>query len=937
MIEAGSIMQASSVIFSVQNEWLNNVKSIAGQSTKRALHIFSQLMFIELGQFILEFLQNAEDARMELGKKGGFFRIELYNDKIVIEHNGKPFDENDLRNLCSIHTSKKPSKGYKGYIGIGWKSVFKVSSHVEVYSGQYSFMFSKRYWKERRDLTEKYGVKPEDVPWQVIPIPIQPTEYIPSEITRFVIYLEDPSSYEEIAKTVDNLKPHVFMFLDYISRIEVRDNVRGITRSVEWFTHDSEEKEGVRIQKITLLYKENRNKYYKQFLVFKKAFKVPNDVREDRDTIAAERGDVVEREVAIAFALEDDIIKSIDEGQFWGVYSFLPLHEVRSGLRFLIQADFIVHPGRRSINYEAKWNYWLMECVADLVKFAVKYLAERYRKNYLEVFDYTDISDPFYYNLVKPTVIKLIEEELNDPEVVCIKGHVVKLSKTVMYDDMVAELIKLGIIGEEDLKYIYGEEKHFLDPGVKLRRRDGARVKKMGFTELLNKEYIEFKKKQNLTQALDMLAKIYELGFRKGKYIPELKRFIITRSGEVKLASEVYYSEIPEEVRDLMNKYSEIKEYVEKLDFIHEELVKRLDKEVLEWIGIKRISFNEIVKKILLPRIYADSPPPSKEELLSITSIVKRARISVDKPVWVITVNGEIKRSNEVYYPYQWFKPLELFIKAGIDFLDINAYLKYDSDENGWMKLFESAGIRGAQQCHYGNTHPDYVEIIGKLIDLVNSLTDKNENIKYIRVLKQLYQTIPCWLEAKKLKVKILTDDGEFTYSTECLLHHDYKPKENWSIWRDRGFNKIGPFVSPEYIDRADSENIYSWRKFFVEALGVKEEAKEYVEEFALWFTRRKLEESGYRVEKAGDGYDLRVIGSNNETYYVEVKGRRKLDDIELTEKETEKAREYREKYWLIVVYDIPNNPRIKRIIDPIRLLTKIKIGKEQIEKSEEL
>ncbi|MCD6096127.1 MAG: hypothetical protein J7J99_06145, partial [Thermoprotei archaeon] len=84
-------MQASSVIFSVQNEWLNNVKSIAGQSTKRALHIFSQLMFIELGQFILEFLQNAEDARMELGKKGGFFRIKLYNDKIVIEHNGKPF------------------------------------------------------------------------------------------------------------------------------------------------------------------------------------------------------------------------------------------------------------------------------------------------------------------------------------------------------------------------------------------------------------------------------------------------------------------------------------------------------------------------------------------------------------------------------------------------------------------------------------------------------------------------------------------------------------------------------------------------------------------------------------------------------------------------------------------------------------------------------
>ena len=931
-------MQASSVISRVQNEWLNSAKSIAGQSTKRALHVFSQLMFIEPGQFILEFLQNAEDARMELGEKGGFFRIELYRDKIIIEHNGKPFDENDVRNLCSIHTSKKPSKGYKGYIGIGWKSVFKVSSRVEVYSGQYSFMFSKRYWEEHRDhLMEKYGLKPEDIPWQITPIPIQPTEYIPSGITRFIIYLDDQSFYEEIAKTVDNLKPHVFMFLDYVNRIEVKDHVRGVSKSIEWFTHDSEKKENVRIQKVTLLYKENENKYYKQFLVFKKAFKVPDDVRKNRDTIAAERGDVVEREVAIAFALEDGMVKPIDEGQLWGVYSFLPLHEVRSGLRFLIQADFIVHPGRRSVNYEAKWNYWLMKCVADLVRFAIKYLAERYRKSYLEVFDYTDISDPFYYNLVKPTVIKVIDEELNDPVVVCIRGHVVRLSKTVMYDDVVTELIKLGIIEEEDLKYIYGEEKHFLDPGVKLRRRDEARVKKMGFMELLDKEYIEFKVKQNFSQALDMLAKIYELGFRKEKYIPEWKRFVITRSEEVKLASEVYYSEIPKEVRELMDKYPEIREYIEKLDFIHEGLVKRLGEEVLKWIGVKRVSFDEIVKKTLLPRIYADNPPPSKDELLSITSIVKRARVTIDKPIWVVTVNDEVKGSSEVYYPYQWFKPLELFIKAGIDFLDVNAYLKYDSDENGWMKLFESARIRGAQQCLYGSMHPDYVEIIGKLVDLVNSLTNKNENIKYIRVLKQLYQMFPCWLEARRLKVKILTDDDGFVYSTECLLHDNYKPKEMWSVWRDRGFT-IGPFVSPEYIDRADSENIHGWRSFFVEVLGVKEEAsKEDVERFALWFTKRKLEGNGYRVEEARDGYDLRVVGSNNETYYVEVKGRRKLDDIELTEKETEKAREYREKYWLIVVYNIPNNPRIKRIIDPIKLLTKIKIGKEQIEASEEL
>ena len=53
---------------------VKNAKSLVGKSAKRALEIFFRLMFIELGQFILEFLQNAEDARFELGKRNGYFK-----------------------------------------------------------------------------------------------------------------------------------------------------------------------------------------------------------------------------------------------------------------------------------------------------------------------------------------------------------------------------------------------------------------------------------------------------------------------------------------------------------------------------------------------------------------------------------------------------------------------------------------------------------------------------------------------------------------------------------------------------------------------------------------------------------------------------------------------------------------------------------------------
>jgi len=155
----------------IRDEWLEDAKTdYAGTSVRTALNIFSDLIFVEPGQFILEILQNAEDARMELKRKGGTFQLKLYGDHCEIRHDGKPFDEEDLKSLCLIGSRKKPKEGYKGYIGIGWKSVYKVSERVEIYSGNLSFKFSKSFWQENSKwLRENYGIEPDRVPWQVVP------------------------------------------------------------------------------------------------------------------------------------------------------------------------------------------------------------------------------------------------------------------------------------------------------------------------------------------------------------------------------------------------------------------------------------------------------------------------------------------------------------------------------------------------------------------------------------------------------------------------------------------------------------------------------------------------------------------------------------------------------------------------------------------------
>jgi hypothetical protein len=516
-------------VLEIQDRLLREAKTTTGVSVKRFLDRIVRLLYIEPGQFILEFLQNAEDALMEKKmkaegkkeaektevKKTGYFKVELYKDKVIISNNGKPFDDRDLENLCAIMSVKKPASGYKGFIGIEWKSVYKVSTHVEVCSAGLCFEFNKDYWS-RPDILEmlrKYNLTPDDVLWQITPIPIQPTEALTGDETRFVIHLQDELKYNEIIETVEKLGPSLVLFLDHVNRIIINDWVRNKHKLIEWATLDQDVYEGVKVKRVLVAVHENGSTKGYKFLVFKKEFEVPPDVQRDPVTVDAERSDVKEREVAIAFALDPatEDLKPVD-GEFWMIYSFLPLHEVRTGLGFLIQADFIVHPGRRYLNVEAKWNHWLMKCIADLLKIVIRYLSKNYRRSYLQVFDCKEIGDEVWRKLIEPYVVKTVKEELKNPEVLCIKGHVVRLDQVVKPSDEVVEFMekygKYGLFDEGELKYIYGTEKHILDPKVKLPEEGACFTPEkplplLTIESLLNKELIEAKMDKDVNVALE--------------------------------------------------------------------------------------------------------------------------------------------------------------------------------------------------------------------------------------------------------------------------------------------------------------------------------------------------------------------------------------------------------------------------------------------------
>ena len=932
-------------LLEIQEYWLREARSRAGETIRNLLNKVLMQLYMEPGQFVLEFLQNAEDALME-AKKKGFFKVELYKDKVVVSHNGKPFDERDLENLCGIKSSKKPALGYKGFIGIGWKSVFRVSKRIEVYSRGVSFEFNKEYWRDEvaGPILKKYELRSEDVIWQITPIPIQSTEFAPEE-TRFIVYLDDESKYRDVKNVVEELGPSLFLFLEYVNKVEVVDNVEGKRRVVEWFATKEEEFDGAKVKQLTVTVAEGRIPTFYKFLILKKEFEVPGHVKHDPVTVNAERGDVIKREVALAFSLDPtaEELKPVEEAKFWGMYSFLPLYEVRTGLKFLIQADFIVHPGRRYLNVGAEWNKWLMECIAELVKVAIKYLREHYKRSYLDVFEYRELDEEIYKKLIKPTIVKTIVKELEDPAVLCYKGHEVKLSSVVRASEDVLELIKYGFFDEEELKIIFGSEKHILDPAFKVPDFL-PKPYEVKLVDLLDEKLIKAKLEKGTKEALIFLCEVYRKARKaqeKGRELSLDKKFVLTVKG-VELAHNAYLPKFPPEVEDLRKKFLSVDEYLKTLSFVREDFAECIGPETLKWLEVKEVTLRELVEKIMLKEISIEAQCPEKDKLLAITLLAKKSGVELEKPVWVVTIDGGVEKSSEVYYPLRELREFESYEEVmkllGLKVLDISVYLKYEEDEEGWKRFFSRA-IKGAELCSRYYTYfvpsPDYVDVVERIKGALEK-SSIEENFKLVRFLKRLWEAGLKTCLGQLKPIKLVTDDDRLMNSDECLLHDDYGPEERWVRWRNEGF-MIGPFVSPKYLE--DPSKISSWREFF-KTLGVKESVgREIVEKFTEWFVEKKLRERGYEIlRRGGDGYDILARSREGEEVYVEVKGRKEIGegDIKLTENESRHARERKDRYWLVLVEKIPNDPKAWLLKDPEKYSSEIVIPSKKFKEAGE-
>jgi len=400
-----------------------------------------QKAFPRYGSFLMEFIQNADDAG------SNSLTIEINGNCIKIFNDGRPFSKDDVESICKVGRSSKTPKDYIGYLGVGFKAVFLISDCPEIHSGGYHFKFDKNAWNE-----------PKQIPWQVIPIWIdRPDIELPKgKTTAFIVPIRNSNLMSKLREEVkeEYLNNRILLFLRNINEIEIIDKDKNIIRKfVKSKPSETSDYEIYQIQE----YRNDNLQYQDRWLVFRSICNVPNDVKEDSMTKEWERDTVEKREILVAFKLDENnsLIKEQKGTAHIGVFSFLPLKEVPSGLNFLIQADFLTTPGRSELARECKWNEWLAKEIYNLIvkKCIPVFLKhEEWKMNFTEILYSTEGGHELFEKYIKEPLNNYLK---NNAVLIAQDGSVSKAEELIMISDKKIR----DLFTEDDLKLLYPDKK----------------------------------------------------------------------------------------------------------------------------------------------------------------------------------------------------------------------------------------------------------------------------------------------------------------------------------------------------------------------------------------------------------------------------------------------------------------------------------------------
>jgi hypothetical protein len=371
--------------------------------------------------FIFELLQNAED------QGATWVRFRLERDTIAFEHDGTPFDRDDIEGITGIGNTTKIDQPNKiGCFGIGFKSVYVVTQRPEIHCAIEGNPIAFAI----RDL--------------VIPELIATSHNGPTTLIRLpLVEAKAAEILGKVREGLGNLGPRSLLFLNKVKSLHWSDGETDGHCSVEAMT------DGIRALVRVVGAEAPKSE---RFLILSRPVARDGDARDysvkialkldDRDEIVAEP---VTR-LAVFFETED-----------------------LTGLRFQVHGPFQLTDNRANIKRGDPWNLQLVQELSALLVESLPELRDRgyLKRNFLEVMPnkHDDLPEP--WPLLRQAVVDAFKSE---PLVPAHHGGHVPGTQSIRGPSDVRDVLgDDGLVQFADL----GTKRWVVSSGLKHSRADG--------------------------------------------------------------------------------------------------------------------------------------------------------------------------------------------------------------------------------------------------------------------------------------------------------------------------------------------------------------------------------------------------------------------------------------------------------------------------------
>lgn len=324
--------------------------------------------YSDSNHFVYELLQNAEDARATR------VVIEYHGDKLVFYHDGKPFDEGDVKGVSSMlmGTKDKNDASTIGKFGMGFKSVFKYTSLPEVYSDEEAFRIENYLLPVEMPGAWDYQTEKQKLSYEVTEggrfTPFVSSEHLTKFVIPFAKKKDDGSLVSvpgnEVLTKLEGLTGEILLFLTHIKLLYWVDRKTGKFAKIMLSEAENDDRLiTCRIEGSAYAGKEDISRYLK----YKKVFNHP---------------EMNNAEVSVAYKVNNRA-NNINEMAHTDIWVYFPTRD-NTDLPFLVHGSFETAVSREKLMTPSAFNDALFDELGNLIVESLEDL--RNRKMITQVF-----------------------------------------------------------------------------------------------------------------------------------------------------------------------------------------------------------------------------------------------------------------------------------------------------------------------------------------------------------------------------------------------------------------------------------------------------------------------------------------------------------------------------------------------------------------------